>query len=261
LGWLASRQDEEGCFGPRQGKYLYGHALATLAFCRAYAVLDDPIAKHHARRAIRFLEGARNAGGAWRYGARDGESDTSVTVWVGTAFATAKRIGIEVGSESTEGVLRWLDQMTGPLYYEVSYDRCGGGSSSIPGDNDRFESNETLTALAAAVRIGLGADLADPRIRECARRLSWNLPMWNKRGTSVDYYYWFAGVSALSRMESSEGGSRRPWSERVRLLLVRHQCRSGCADGSWDPVDKWGGEGGRVYSTAINVLTLSLARE
>lgn len=261
LRWLASRQDEEGCFGPRQGKYPYGHALATLAFCRAYAVLDDPIAKHHARRAIRFLEGARNPGGAWRYGARDGESDTSVTLWAGTALAAARRIGVEVSSEASEGALRWLDEMTGPLYYEVSYDRCGGGSSSIPGINDRFEANETLTALAASVRIGLGADGRDPRVRECARRLSWNLPVWNKRGTSVDYYYWFAGMSALSRMGTPEDRARTSWSERVRTLLVRHQRRDRCADGSWDPVDKWGGEGGRVYSTAINILTLSLARE
>lgn len=109
LGWLASRLDEEGCFGPRQEKYLYGHALATLAFCRAYAVLDDPIAKHHARRGVRFLERARNPGGAWRYGARDGQSDTSVTVWVGTALVAARRIGIDVSPEASQGALYWLE--------------------------------------------------------------------------------------------------------------------------------------------------------
>ena len=32
-----------------------------------------------------------------------------------------------------------------------------------------------------------------------------------------------------------------------------------CDDGSWDPaVDKWGSIGGRVYATAINVLTLEV---
>ena len=34
---------------------------------------------------------------------------------------------------------------------------------------------------------------------------------------------------------------------------------SPCEDGSWDPaVDKWGSIGGRVYATAINVLTLEV---
>jgi hypothetical protein len=44
-------------------------------------------------------------------------------------------------------------------------------------------------------------------------------------------------------------------------VLGRAQRQGGCGEGSWDPVDKWGSEGGRVYATAINVLTLSLARE
>ena len=33
---------------------------------------------------------------------------------------------------------------------------------------------------------------------------------------------------------------------------------AGCANGSWDPVDRWGFEGGRVYATAINALTLEV---
>ena len=28
--------------------------------------------------------------------------------------------------------------------------------------------------------------------------------------------------------------------------------------GSWEPIDRWGGEGGRVYATAINALTLEV---
>ena len=33
--------------------------------------------------------------------------------------------------------------------------------------------------------------------------------------------------------------------------------KDGCADGSWDPAgDPWGVHGGRVYATAIHMLTL-----
>ncbi|MDQ7780995.1 MAG: hypothetical protein RDV41_14970, partial [Planctomycetota bacterium] len=31
-----------------------------------------------------------------------------------------------------------------------------------------------------------------------------------------------------------------------------------CAEGSWDADDRWGYEGGRVYGTAINTLTLEV---
>lgn len=32
----------------------------------------------------------------------------------------------------------------------------------------------------------------------------------------------------------------------------------GCTWGSWDPIDRWGEKGVRVYATAINVLTLDV---
>ena len=33
---------------------------------------------------------------------------------------------------------------------------------------------------------------------------------------------------------------------------------TGCRDGSWEPVSRWSCEGGRVYATAINALTLEV---
>ena len=35
-------------------------------------------------------------------------------------------------------------------------------------------------------------------------------------------------------------------------------CRDAGASGSWDPIGAWGGPGGRVYATAINVLSLEI---
>ncbi|MEO6597770.1 MAG: hypothetical protein ABIP94_23745, partial [Planctomycetota bacterium] len=39
--------------------------------------------------------------------------------------------------------------------------------------------------------------------------------------------------------------------------LLAKQNKKGAAAGSWDPVDAWGEAGGRVYSTAAGVLSLS----
>jgi hypothetical protein len=38
--------------------------------------------------------------------------------------------------------------------------------------------------------------------------------------------------------------------------VVKTQRRGGNEDGSWDPVDPWGEDGGRVYSTAMMTLCL-----
>jgi hypothetical protein len=48
----------------------------------------------------------------------------------------------------------------------------------------------------------------------------------------------------------------------MKKALIPNQARpeAGCAHGSWDPsVDRWGMVGGRVYATALNVLTLEVS--
>ncbi len=53
------------------------------------------------------------------------------------------------------------------------------------------------------------------------------------------------------------GGERwKAWEEALRpAVLAQRQDGDPCAyQGSWDPVDPWGKEGGRVYSTAMMAL-------
>ena len=41
----------------------------------------------------------------------------------------------------------------------------------------------------------------------------------------------------------------------ARDVLLTHQSREGTNAGSWDPQgDRWGGQGGRVYTTALGAL-------
>ena len=48
---------------------------------------------------------------------------------------------------------------------------------------------------------------------------------------------------------------RRPGPGPLRAAA---KAQDGCAHGSWDPIDRWGFEGGRVYATAINTLSLEV---
>jgi hypothetical protein len=255
LGWLAEQQGLDGCFGPCSGKFMYGHALSTLAFARACSILGDEEFRTRAVRGARFLKQARNTGYAWRYGIRDGENDTSVTTWAGAALLACAEpeIGVVLEPRIFEGIRRSLAQSTSDWTHETSYRRAG--SSEV---DDRYEKNEGLTAMAVWLRLRMGADRNAPEIRSAARRLGWSLPCWNESGSSVDFAAWFAGTRALALYGDSELWDA--WSGNARRILVSRQQKyaQGCSCGSWDPVDRWGREGGRVYATAMNALTLGI---
>jgi len=257
LAWLGEQQGLDGCVGPSSGKFMYGHAIATLAFARACPLLGDEDCRARALRGARFLKQARNPGTAWRYGIRDGDNDTSVTAWAGAALlaCAAPEVGATVEPSVWDGIRRSLGQSTSDWTQETSYRLSGGGPT-----DGRFERNEGLTAMALWLRLRMGADASSPELRAAARRLGWCLPVWNESGSSVDYTAWFAGTRALAAI-----GNRdlwEPWSGAARRILVAHQRKyaDGCGCGSWDPVDRWGVEGGRVYATAMNALTLGLIR-
>jgi len=243
--------------GPCSGKFIYGHAIATLAFARACRLRGDDACRVRALKGARFLKQARNPGTAWRYGIRNGENDTSVTVWAGAALlaCATPEVGAAIDPGVWEGIRRSLEESTSGWTQETSYRSCGGVAS-----NDRFERNEGLTAMALWLRLRMGAGAGAPEVVGAARRLGWCLPVWNESGSSVDYTAWFAGIRALAALGRKD--LWEPWSAGVRRILVSHQHKyaDGCACGSWDPVDRWGTEGGRVYATAMNALTLGMIR-
>lgn len=255
LEWLADQQGLDGCIGPSSGKFMYGHALATLAFARAVSVLGDDEFRPRAARGARFLKQARNPGYAWRYGIRDGDNDTSVTAWAGAALlaCSAPEVGVTVEPRVWDGIRRALGQATSDWTAETSYRRCGEGHA-----DPRFERNEGLTAMAVWLKLKTGAVRNAPEIRGAARRLGWSLPCWNESGSSVDFTAWYAGTRTLALYGDPELWTA--WSANARRILTAHQRKyaDGCACGSWDPADRWGSEGGRVYSTAINALTLEI---
>ena len=72
-----------------------------------------------------------------------------------------------------------------------------------------------------------------------------------------DYYTFYNGTLAMFQ---AGGQPWKRWNDVVRDTLVDRQCGEdeGCRRGSWDPTGRWSPEGGRVYSTALAVLTLEV---
>ncbi len=86
-----------------------------------------------------------------------------------------------------------------------------------------------------------------------------DLPAWDAGRRTIDFYYWYYASLALWQHDGPEGPAWKAFNESMKTALVPFQERDGCRTGSWDPaVDRWGSVGGRVYATAINVLTLEV---
>ena len=83
-------------------------------------------------------------------------------------------------------------------------------------------------------------------------------PSWE--GDSVDFYYWYWGSLALHQYDGPGGAMWKAWNEDMKNALINYQNKraTGCKAGSWEPVGRWCPEGGRVYGTAINCMTLQV---
>ncbi len=114
LQYLADIQDSEGCFGPRRSMhFMYGQCAATMATAEALWLTGDEKLREPVRKARDFIVAARNENSGWRYNVpRDGDTDTSVTVWCSTALRTCEFAGLDVPYSEYAGAHRAFDLRT-----------------------------------------------------------------------------------------------------------------------------------------------------
>ena len=256
LRYLRGVQSPDGCVGPKEGHYMYNHAIAALALCEAKAMSPyNPLLRDSAQRAIDYLALAQNPGLGWRYSERCGDNDTSVTAWVVLALKSGRAADLRVPKRCFRGALTWIDRVTEDSYCKVGYRTPGDPGALLPEVQDRFESTETMTAAGILSRIFLGAKPEDPAVRGGVALLLDQLPEWNEEQGTINTYYWYYGTLAMFQVG---GKPWRRWNQALQGALVETRCLQGPTAGSWDPVGAWGGAGGRVYATAINTLTLEI---
>lgn len=265
LDFLLKAQASDGLFGTKgRGKMMYNHALATQAIAEGHGLTGAPAYKSAARRGVKFLINAKNPYKAWRYEPRDGENDTSVTGWCVMALKSAQAVGIDVDRESLEQACSLLDEVTEKTSGKCGYQRLedAGVKVVVQGQNEDYANHESLTAVGMVCRAFIRHDPADPLLGLGARLLVQDLPEWSKEKKTNDYYYWYCGTLALFQVagpgSGGEAKSWEVWNHALQRALLGHQREhaDGCAQGSWDADDRWGFEGGRVYATALNALTL-----
>jgi hypothetical protein len=273
LRYLKNIQDPEGCFGPRANQhYIYNHATAALAMVEAYGMTESPVFRGPAQKALDFIALARNPYLAWRYGVKPGNDDMSVTGWMMMALKSAKLINDDakargketpllIDEEAFDGIKAWVEKMTDPDSGRAGYMERGGGPARPHELIDRFPANksESMTAAAVLARIFIGED---PRKSEMVKKgaalMAALPPKWAPEEGTIDMYYWYYATLAMYQV----GGQQwEKWNSALQSDVVDKQRLDGeyCLyKGSWDPIDPWGSDGGRVYSTAVLAMCLEV---
>ncbi len=263
--YLLQQQGADGKIGIGP-KYVYSHAVATLALVEEFGMTSSAIFKEPAQMAIGYLVGAQNPGRGWRYAARSGESDTSVTSWCVMALEEARVSGLEVPQKALDDAYAWIEGATEAKTNKVGYTSVenAGIKVVVAGKNEDYRNHEAMTAIGMLCRAEIKHDPKDEVVKAGLGILAADLPAWDPGRLGNDYYYWYYGTLAMFQADGpgSDGahGAWKKWEEAVRNALVLHQRseEDGCARGSWDADDRWGFEGGRVYATAMNTMTLEI---
>jgi hypothetical protein len=241
LNALISKQDSKGDL--KGG--MYSHGLATICLCEAYAMSSDAKLRVAAQNAIKFIVYAQNdETGGWHY-APKGIGDTSVVGWQVMALRSGQMAGLEVPAKTLEGARKWLDGVA----------KDGGSKYAYNKDSPP---TPPMTAAGLLNRQYLGWGPRNPELHKGCEYMLMNLPQAkgapNETLGPIYYYYYATQV-----MHHMEGKYFEKWNPLMRDKLIRLQEKEGHKNGSWAPNGAdHGAAGGRIYSTALAILTLEV---
>ncbi len=240
IRFLQQRQRPNGDLSGEAKLYarMYCHGMAALALTEAYALTGDRDLLVAVERAVQFtLDAQHPITGGWRYAPGDEICDLSQFGWQALVIRSADAAGIEIPSSVRHGMERFMRSVSGG--------RAGGLASYRPTDRP----SRPMTAEGLTCRLLLDLDNSNGATREAVSYINEERP----GDGEFNLYYWYYATIALMQVQ---GDDWENWNRAMRAELSRTQRATGVERGSWDPTSRWGGYGGRVYSTAMATLCL-----
>lgn len=267
---LLSAQNVDGGFGRNESQAGYNDPLATLALAEYACLTQDPRIREPLGRAVGRIVASQQGLGGWDYtrSPETGRNDTSIAAWMVQALHAAAAAGVEVPPRSL---------MLAMLHFDRATEGSGRVWYADAGSGFRLEN------LAPVYRYGPAMTAAG---LTCMQMLGWSMtatlgerqeallfadPPSAARARGRDptelhsEYYWYYGTLACFQ-RGGETWDR--WNGKLRDALLPLQDRPKGKEarrhsfGSFAPYGpnwgKWARGGGRVYSTAIAVLTLEI---
>ncbi len=214
---------------------MYAQGLSAIALCEAYAMTQDPALKDLAQNAVRFIVYAQDTtGGGWRY--TPGQpGDTTVTGWQLMGLKSGQMALLEVPSSTLYMVQRFL----GSVQTE------GGARYGYMTPQPR----NTTTAIGLLMRMYTGWRRDHPGLQKGVAYLS----QWGPSEDNMYYNYYATQV-----MHHWQGSDWDKWNRKMRDYLIATQSTSSHEAGSWYFSGGYGNVGGRLYNTAMAVMTLEV---
>ncbi len=256
IEWLIAQQRQDGAISvgnpAAQGHFMYDHSIATFALAEACATArhsdQQPNRKHFEalEKAVKFLENAQDPyGGGWRYHPRE-RGDASVSGWVVLALKTAKEAGVKIEPACITKCITFFKE-------------CETRSNGRTGYMKGTVITEATTGVGMLVHHFLLEKSDSDLVKAASAYLAgYAEKTWNVTGQGTpDYYLWY---NCTLGMYLAGGANWEKWNNIVRKKLEDLQVKNEkvCERGSWPPNDRWGDQGGRIYSTALAVLTLEV---
>ena len=216
-------------------KGMYSHAIATIALSEAYIMTRDTSLTQAVGLARDYIETAQHKKGGWRY-VPGMLGDMTVTGWQVMALKSCERAGFPTG--------------------ELTWDRAGAFVDSLGNSDGRFgyqspdAQTPTTTAVGLLSKMYLGAALEDDQVELGAQYLIGEKP------SKTDMYFNYYATLVLHHRSDEDWPK---WNVELRDYLINTQDNGAShSSGSWYFADQHGSVGGRLYTTAMAVMTLEV---
>ncbi|MEN6663703.1 MAG: hypothetical protein ABFD85_06845 [Phycisphaerae bacterium] len=239
IKWMLAKQPADGDWtrGTGSGNGMYCHGVVTTALAEAYTVSKDPAVLEALKKAVAVIIKAQSPTGGWRYTSQPTDSDTSVVGWQVMALKSAEMAGVAIPESVFAGARKWLDTAGGGAHKGLyGYGGPGPQGPLVP---EGMFSQQLL-----------GLPGTDARAEESA-----NFVMTQLTPGPNDYATYYGTLAAFQH----GGDLWEKWNPAMKTYVLGDQVKTGPQAGSWEPGGKtYGGNGGRVYITAMYTLSLEV---
>jgi hypothetical protein len=217
---------------------MYVQAICTIALAEAYGMTKDRRLRRPAEGGLAFIINAQNAkGGGWRYKPGD-VGDTSVVGWQIMALISGHNAKIPVPRNVFSGCTSFLNrvQLVTDKYTYYGYMKP--------------EPKVSTSSVGLLCRMYLGWNEQTSGLKKGIQLLADTGP-----SKSNEYYNYYA----TQVMHHWGGEPWTAWNNVMREQLIETQVKEGVSQGTWKPGTGHGPkQGGRLYTTCLNVMTLEV---
>jgi hypothetical protein len=219
---------------------MYSHAIATIALAEAWQMTGDETLKPLAEKARHYIELAQNTTdsnrkGSWGYEAGK-PGDITVTAWQLMALKSCQSAGLKTKPETWDLTNSFVDRL--------------GSSDGTFGYDQPKKKTPATTAIGLFSKMHLGLHRESPLLVSGGDWLIDHGP------SESDIYF---NYYATQVMFHRQGDDWNNWNQKMRdYLIATQETGVGHLAGSWHFDDKHGAVGGRLYTTAMAILTLEV---